>query len=178
MSIKDLAKEVVKDITSNKFGDIRIFETPTYIAVDSKNNISDSSLPYILDNATTAIILLPYIYMVWTNTDKSQFVIFIDEKHIPSNNIEKNGWRLKFNDPYTSFNRTYIRSAIISNSTLELTLPVESIIEPKDIERIWKIFNKIHKDTTINELKLLGDLYEEMGGCPYSYSPRVECVEE
>ncbi len=173
MSLKELAKEVVKEITSNKPERITSYGTPIYIGINEENKIMDSTLPYILDIASVAVIIIPFTYTVIENSDQSQYVFFIGTNGIPSDSIEKDGWKLKFDEPYTLGYKTKYREAIISNGQLELQLPTKPNITPLDIERIWKIFMKIRKDITIYELQYLADLYKNMNGCPYSYYPSV-----
>jgi len=169
-SMMERAKMVVLDLCAQKVSDIEKFNNPTYIAISDKNVVSESTMPYILEEAEIAIILLPFEYKVLTNTDISQYVVFIDENQLPNDRISQGGWTLKFDEPKTSTYGTYYRKAIISNGEIELILPVKTPICIDDIERIWKIFIKAEGINDIKGIELLAELYTEMKGCPYSYN--------
>lgn len=175
-SILDRAKMVVHDLCAEKVFDIEKFNNPTYVAISDKNVTSESTMPYILEEADSAIILLPFVYKVWTNTDISQYVVFIDENQLPTDRISNGSWTLKFDEPKTSSYRTYYREAIISNGEIELILPVKTPICIDDIERIWKIFIKTDDINDIKGLELLAELYTEMKGCPYSYNTQCRKI--
>lgn len=175
-SMMDRAKMVVHDLCTDKVSDIEKFNNPTYVAISDKNIVSESTMPYILEEAKIAIILLPFVYKVWTNTDISQYVVFIDENQMPNDRISQGGWTLIFDEPKTSTYRTYYRKAIISNGEIELILPVKTPICIDDIERIWKIFTKAEGINDIKGIELLAELYTEMKGCPDSYNTQCNRI--
>lgn len=169
IDLSALAREVVQDITSQKEGLILGFQPTTYIAITNDGDIEDSDFPYILKYADIGVILIPYNYLVISQEDYSQYVIFIDNKGIPNNKIRRKGWTLYFDTPITQSYRTYVRRAVFKNDRFELSLPVHCIIEPVHFKKVWDIFVQLSEDVDMETLKQLGEEYRLKGGCPTGY---------
>lgn len=174
--LSEIARQVVSDIKSEKEEAIYRFLPTLYIGIASNNEIEGSSYPYLLDTVPIAIIVISYSYQVITQDDQSAYIVFIDEKRIPSDRITKGEWTVRFNSPYTNFYRTYVREAIISNDEVKLVLPVNPRIGVKEIEGVWNIFQKVRGNMTLEELALLGELYTAGGYCPSAYHTMVSSL--
>lgn len=168
--LSSIAKAVIVDLKEEKCDNITKFGHPLFFAIYPDNRIEASTFAYILGECDKAIVILPFTYLVFTSYDESGYVIFIDERGIPTNKLTSNGWTLSFDEPKTSALRTYKREATISNAKWELVLPVRPTIHEADMEKVWSIFIQVQSISSLEGLKQLCTRYEEMGGCPYSYS--------
>lgn len=155
----DIANNAISELKRVK-GDSLRFSAPVYLAILADDTVKSSHLWLILKNAKTAVVMLPYSYVVLTAKDTSAFILFIDDNGNCNDSLEVNGWNLKFDAPKERLYRTYNRDATISKAGHEITLRTPSgTVTTDDFKKIWKYFKLI---STINEDYASLQLYQEL----------------
>lgn len=160
MNYTDIANNAIAEIKRIK-GTALLYKAPRYLSINKDGSIETSNLWLNQEDLAVGVAILPFSYRVISARDVSEFILFIDEKGRCNDNIEINGWNIRFDTPYERLYRTYNRVAIISKGAhkIRLQTPIGTVTT-HDFQRIWKYFKII---TTINDdftsLHLINDLY-------------------
>ena len=132
-----------------------------YFILDGET-VEYSTVPFVLDSAKRAMVIYTYTYTVMTNNDQSFFALFLDSDadNEVNDNLVIDGWKLKFDSPYTSGYRTYGRSLYMSkdNLSLEINDHWSSFLGTR-FDTYWKLFARVRECSTQKELNILKELF-------------------
>jgi hypothetical protein len=132
-----------------------------YFILDG-DTVEYSTVPFVLDSAKRAMVIYTYTYTVVTSDDRSFFALFLDStaNNEADDNLVIDGWKLKFDLPYTSGYRTYGRTLYMSKENLSLEINDHwSDYLGTGFETYWKLFERVRECSTQKELNMLKELF-------------------
>ena len=132
-----------------------------YFILDGET-VEYSTVPFVLDSAKRAMVIYTYTYTVMTNNDQSFFALFLDSDadNEVNDNLVIDGWKLKFDSPYTSGYRTYGRSLYMTKENLSLQIHDHwSCYLGGGFDTYWKLFARVRECSTQKELNILKELF-------------------
>ena len=137
-----------------------------YFILDGET-VEYSTVPFVLDSAKRAMVIYTYTYTVVTNNDQSFFALFLDSdaNNEANDYIVMDGWKLKFDTPYTSGYRTFSRSLNMSKDDLSLEIYSHcSAFTNSGFDTYWKLFARVRECSTQKELNILKELFQAKKG--------------